>query len=320
MDNIISTYKQYNLLFDPVAHKYTDNFNSKYISTTQLIKTFSPTDDFDNIAEHCAAIGRNPMHPKYNKYKGKSKKDILAEWNNTAEEGCEIGNKVHDYLEGAFKTSTKFKHSTKSYSTELFTMYDVLTSNNTGDCDLEILKKELQVEYPTIYILVEGLLKRGYKVYAEPAVFNPSILISGQIDLFFIKGKEFIIVDWKSNKDTIKFEGGIWEKDNDGKAIRYKRNDDRMLDPISHLPVSTGVKYTLQLSIYDYLVECFGLTCKGNILCHIRRESYDKYDAPSENLIGKRKVELYNIDYLKADVIAMINHYNGNNNTTLDLN
>ena len=56
----------------------------------------------------------------------------------------------------------------------------------------------------------------GFEIYAEIGVYHPEYLISGLVDILFVKGDEFFILDWKTNKAPIRFEGGYWTKKADG--------------------------------------------------------------------------------------------------------
>jgi hypothetical protein len=98
------------IFFNEKLHKYSDNENNAYTSVTTLIGEYEYkfSDKETDIAIACERIGKNPRHPKYLKYKGKSYKDILNEWKQTRDEACNIGNTKHNYLETSVKTSTGF--------------------------------------------------------------------------------------------------------------------------------------------------------------------------------------------------------------------
>lgn len=68
---------------------------------------------------------------------------------------------------------------------------------------------------------------------------------------------------------------------------KYIITNETMLFPINHLQDSTGNHYSLQLSMYDYLIEQWGFKCLGNMLCHIRTVENPMIpdDMPHEKLL-----------------------------------
>ena len=53
------------------------------------------------------------------------------------------------------------------------------------------------------------MVSMGFEIYAEIGVYHPEYLISGLVDILFVKGDEFFILDWKTNKAPIRFEISI---------------------------------------------------------------------------------------------------------------
>jgi len=87
---------------------------------------------------------------------------------------------------------------------------------------------------------VEKLLKRFEFVAAEMIVFSPDLGIAGMIDLL-MKDRaknEIIIGDWKQNKE-----------------IDTENQYQNLLHPIDHLQSTALHQYTLQLSLYQFLLE-----------------------------------------------------------------
>lgn len=311
------------ILFDPVQHKYTNEVGNTYISATTLIGKYEYkfSDKENEIARACAKIGKNPRHPKYLKYKGMSASQILAKWEYARNEGCRIGNDRHDYLENSVKDSSGFYDifGSKAKSTgvgetvQLYTIEDVMSNPNSGRLDLDyFISTGVQDRYPKIFNVIQSFVRDGWRVYSEVAIFHNGYLISGLIDILLVKGNDFVILDWKTNKDTIKFESGYWEKDNNDISFNYKLTDETFKYPMHKLPLSTGNKYSLQLSLYAYLCETFGLNHVQNILCHIRHEFYDVGDKEVEedaSMINKSKTDILYMPYLRKETQDMIYDY-----------
>jgi hypothetical protein len=108
------------------------------------------------------------------------------------------------------------------------------------------------------------------------------------------------------------FKSGYWDKDHNGNITKYIYKDEFFKSPLIHLPQSVGNKYTLQLSLYDWLTIQFGFKFAANILCHITHDLYTASDEESikdKTLIGKNKVVIHPISYLDKDIISMINDH-----------
>ncbi len=295
------------IYFNEELHKYTDDLSNPYISVTTLIGQYVNKFDSKAMAKHCALSGQrgNP------KYKGKSYEQLLEEWEIATKEACEKGTSKHNKLELAVKQANGYNliGNSKFINDRLCTIVDILQDNNFGKLSLDyFVKTEINTTYPLIFNSIKSLHELGYNIYAESGVFDFTRLISGLIDLLFLKdNKVFIIGDYKTNKSDIKYEAGYFEKDNNGNlTTNYIYTNKKMKYPLNHLEDSVGNHYALQLSTYAYLLEQFGLECKGLVLYHIR----DKETVDSEgNLTRTEIVEPHNIKYLKDEVKAMINHY-----------
>ena len=96
------------------------------------------------------------------------------------------------------------------------------------------------------------------KVYPEKRVYSTEHLICGTADILeFFPDKTFRVRDFKTNK-KIEFDNPFnkW-----------------MNGCCSHLPDINSVHYTIQLSLYAYMVEQFGFTCKGLNIYWFNRET-----------------------------------------------
>lgn len=290
------------LFFDEERHRYTDNLGTDYTSTTQVIEKYYPKFNRKKTADRCAAAGRrgNP------KYAGKTAKQLLAEWEVMTKVAQDKGNVKHSYLEVSIKQANNYvrvgDHS--FIQGHIYTIQDILKPHDFGDLDLEFFTMiGIRDKYPKIYNVLKILVDNGYKLYAEIGVFNLSYWVSGLIDLFALKGHEFIIVDWKTNKAPITYDAGYYEKDADGNMTgKFIKQMEFMHPPISNLNNSSGNRYALQLSTYAHLAEEFGLTNVGIILCHIRdaNKAFDDFGIEGE------VVEILPISYFKHETVAML--------------
>ena len=298
------------LYFNEEHHKYTDDLNQLYTSTTTVIGKY--TEDFKTkeIAKACERIGKNPNHAKYLLYKGKSAKQLIYEWAEETKRACEKGTEKHNFLENAVKSSNGYKTDANGFINDrIYTIDNIIQRHKYGRLKLSyFVKSGIDKKYPTIYNLIKELTEQGYRIYAEIGVYHTGFLISGLIDILLVNDNfEFIILDWKTNKAPLHFDCGYYEKNLD-KTLNLDKwipKDEYFEYPLNDLVDSVGNHYAMQLSTYGYLVETFGLKLKGFILCHIRtlEKQFMANGDPME------EVKFYNIPYKKDHVLKMLTHH-----------
>jgi ATP-dependent exoDNAse (exonuclease V) beta subunit len=143
-------------------------------------------------------------------------------------------------------------------------------------------------------------------VYPEHMVYLKSAGICGQSDLVEVVNGRVNIIDYKTNKE-IKMESF---KDWEGIS-------EKMLHPISNLDDCNFNHYSLQLSIYMYMILKHNpKLLPGTIYIHhivFETEGKDKWGYPIAklDLNGEpivKDVNLIPVPYLYDEVIAVINH------------
>jgi hypothetical protein len=149
-------------------------------------------------------------------------------------------------------------------------------------------------------------------VYPEHMVYLKSAGICGQSDLVEVVNGRVNIIDYKTNKE-IKMESF---KDWEGIS-------EKMLHPISNLDDCNFNHYSLQLSIYMYMILKHNpKLLPGTIYIHhivFETEGKDKWGYPIAklDLNGEpivKDVNLIPVPYLYDEVIAVINHIKDNPN------
>lgn len=260
----------YKLYFDEELHKYYDDYDNQLTSVTTVIDKYVPKFDIELMARNCwkAGLKGNP------KYKGLSIAQIKARWEKHKVNGLERGNEKHNFLETSVKHSSnyyKFHPRHESNNRRLYTIPEIINNNKYGELQLEeFIICGVKDKYPQIFAVIESLVKAGYRIYSEVGVYNVELLVTGLIDIIFIKGNKFIILDWKTNKAPIRFEAGYYEKNEfDELTDKFIFTDDKFEAPVN-LPASVGYKYAIQLNTYAYLASQFGLELEKLILCQIR--------------------------------------------------
>ena len=307
MDN---RYKDNFLFFDEGPHKYTDTLGNEYRSVTTLVGDYYNHFDADYWAHKKA------------REQGKSEKQIRAEWDRIKDEACERGTATHNGIEDAIKSVSKFKEAIKYLeevkSGRCITIADI-PDLIPRPLDVEEFKVATNNKYPEIYRVFDFYTERGYIIYSEIGAFLIDYLISGTIDIFCYRPTDFVILDWKTNRDGLKFEAGYYKKDKStipnqltNEWIKKKQN---MLPPLNHLDDCNGMHYTMQLSLYAIMAEIIlDIPCVGLGLCHIGSPwVLNKYGQPLRdnegyhvNPNGEETVKWFKIQYLKNEAKALL--------------
>jgi len=300
-----NTATDYKLFFDEERHKYYDEYNNPLTSVTTVIGKYEYKFDAQKMARICwkSGLKGNP------KYAGKSVEQLLREWDKTSKDALAQGNEKHNYLEVAVKDSSqfyKFHSRHPGNNRRLYTIPEVIEHPGYGELSLQVfVETGIKDRYPAIYNTIATLVGYGYRIYSEIACFSIELLVTGLIDILLIRGKSFIILDWKTNKAPIRFDSGYWEKDATGALTNVWCPNDHMFKfPLTHLASSIGNKYAIQLATYAYLVSTFGLKCEGLILCQI-----------VQNIDGTETTKIEPYPMLLKEAEAMLRHHV----TTIDL-
>ena len=328
MDN---RYKDNYLFFEEQDHKYTDTFGNEYRSVTTLISDYYPHFDANYWAHKKA------------REQGKSEKAIKAEWDRIRNEACGRGTATHNGLEDAIKDVSKFKDAIK-----------YLESTKSGRCitiadipalipvplNIEQFKEATNNKYEEIYRVFDFYTSRGYVIYSEIGAFLMDYLISGTIDIFCYSSTDFVILDWKTNRDGLKFEAGYYKKDKstipNQLTNEWVKKKEAMLPPLGHLDNCNGEHYTMQLSLYALMAEIIlEIPCRGLGLCHIGSpwiknaygQPYRDKDGYHVDPNGEETVNWFRINYRKKEAQALLQDRayklraaNKNNNNNKELN
>ena len=304
-------YKQNFLFFEEEGHKYNDTMGNEYLSVTTLIHDYY--NNFD--AAYWA-------HKKARE-QGKSEKAILAEWDRIRDEACSRGTKTHNGLEDAIKEVSKFKNAiqylTDTNSGRVITIADI-PALIPQPLDVDKFIEATDNKYPEIYRVFKFYTAKGYIIYSEIGAYLMDYLVSGTIDIFCYRPTDFVILDWKTNRDGLKFEAGYYKKDKTiipnqltNEWIPQPRK--KMLPPVSHLADCNGMHYSLQLSMYAIMAEIIlGIPCYGLGLCHIGSPWItNKYGQPLRDEEGyhvdpngEETINWFKINYLRNEVIALL--------------
>ena len=307
MDN---RYKDNFLFFDEGPHKYTDTLGNEYRSVTTLIGDYYNHFNADYWAHKKA------------REQGKSEKQIRAEWDRIKDEACERGTSTHNGIEDAIKSVSKFKAAIK-YLEEVQSGRCITIADIPDLIPRPLAVDEFKIatnnKYPEIYRVFDFYTDKGYIIYSEIGAFLIDYLISGTIDIFCYRPTDFVILDWKTNRDGLKFEAGYYKKDKstipNQLTNEWIKKNQNMLPPLNHLDDCNGMHYTMQLSLYAIMAEIIlDIPCVGLGLCHIGSPwVLNKYGQPLRDNEGyhvdpngKETVKWFKIQYLKNEAKALL--------------
>lgn len=223
---------------------------------------------------------------KKSKWYGMTPEEIKAAWKSEAKRATDLGTWYHNQREAD------------------------LCGLSTIEREGVIVPVVKPIESDGIKHAPEQKLAEG--VYPEHMVYLKSAGLCGQSDLVEVVNGKVNITDYKTNKE-IKTAGFTnWE----GKT-------EKMLAPLSHLDDCNLNHYTLQLSMYMYIILKHNPKLKPGAL-HIHHIIFeeagrDKFDNPIPALDSHgdpivKDLVLYELPYLKSEVQTLINHHKENLN------
>lgn len=277
--------------FDEASHTYKDEFKNPYISVTTLIKKCCP--EFNTEF--------------WSKYKadqlGTTATLIKASWKDISDKSIVKGNGEHKLLEDSINDANgkaKFDYD-GSYKPTMG-----LGKIQINQTNIYVLQNSpLAKKYPKIYQFLKKHIEDGWTLYAERRVYLAEYLVAGTIDCLLVKGKLFMIVDWKTNKDKLMFKSGYFKKVGGVKTDIWIDKKEYMFKPLDRIEHCKGKIYTVQLSLYAKILELWGYKCVGLHLFHLPNEL---------------NVTQINIEYLSQDCQNLLIHFKSGSTITKSIN
>lgn len=204
--------------------------------------------------------------------------DIQAAWNGESDRSTELGTWYHKQREDDLNS---------------------LDTISRDGMNIPVIRPIVTdgVKHAPDQRLIEG-------IYPEHFVYLKSAGICGQSDRVEVVKDTISIYDYKSNKE-IKTQG----------FKKWDGTTERMLPPLSHLDDCHLIHYSLQLSLYLYMILKHNPFLKpGKLeLSHVifEEESKDKFGYPIHRVVNGepvvKEVKSYKLSYMKSEVIAIVN-------------
>ena len=264
------------IAFKAEDHSYVSldpNENITWTSVTGIISKLKKPFDAD-------AIAIASSKKKKSKWFGMSPEDIKEAWKNESQKAVNLGTWYHNQREAAY------------------------TSCDTIEQDGISIPIFKPIENDGIKKAPNQKLSDG--IYPEHMVYLKSAGLCGQADRVEVINGIVDIYDYKTNKE-IKATG----------YTNWEGITDKMLHPVANLDDCNLNHYALQLSLYMYMILKHNPKLKPGkmIIEHIvfkeaGKDAYDNrvvlYDEMGEPVVDE--IVKYEVPYLKAEVINIINH------------
>lgn len=269
------------VVFDEASHRYTSHKGHEYISVTSLIKQYTPPFDADFWAaykalkdvltakgewreyldkvggwENVVAAARMDKTFLHKKEVSVRKKEYLAEWDENRDKAARAGTKFHKAREEETKKDLVFDD----------TFIPVI-----GEIDL------LQVNETSRKI---GLPKITDGLCTELLLYDDELEVAGQADWVLLKDGEVFIKDYKTSKE-----------------IKMKPfGEEVLLHPLETFPNCNFYIYSIQLSLYAFILERAGYKISRLTIEHIDRSTFET-------------IATYPAEYHRDAVIKLLTHY-----------
>jgi len=303
------------IIFDPIPHTYKDTVGNPYTSATQVIGSYEKVFNHRYWCMYTALkesnyqlrpddselyiyVNRMKIHID-DLYAGKvylkvSIESINQLWIEKNQIACERGNKIHDFIENNIKLITGKGIADTKFNDFVFSN-KVIFKAKKAYRTLNDIDNALLTKYPLIYREVQSYLLTGFIIYAELKIYHPDYLIAGTIDLVAINDKnEFVILDWKTNKKHLYFKAGYYKKVGGVETDEWIDKNETFKFPLNKVPFCKGEIYTLQLSLYSHILECWGFKMIRLGIYHMREDDVEKH---------------IKIKYRKKEVQLMMEHH-----------
>lgn len=250
-----------------LIHHYSNPFNSAFFSKYKALEALADPDHFSLVKPGLLAsqIWKPELLEKLNidpdVFEEKTN-EILKSWDETRDEACSHGSYVHELMETSFYGNTHFDLSNYGCPT-ICGDYTCIKGNYHLD-----LENGMYPEFLMSYVTPEG------------------IRIAGQADLIVKSGNDISIFDYKTNKEIKKRSF----------YNASKKKNVMMKYPLNNIEDVNFWHYTLQLSLYAYIIQQLNpdFNIKDLKLVHIARD-------------GKQTI--YDLEYRKFDIERMLKHY-----------
>lgn len=278
------------IIFNEEKHTYVQN-DLKFTSVTTAIKKLEEEKDWLQIATKYADKGLDFIIKDIS-----TKKKIPIEIVKLDFENLDSGRVTGEFISNLWKTNGEYWSNIGSKFHKI--KEDALTGlSSVLECQYNEKGDKIAYDLKT--------LKPG--IYPELIVYNNASLLCGTSDKIIIyDDRTFDVEDYKFVGEPLVFESTPFF--NYKKKLRVK---EKMLPPIGHIDACNGMKYTIQLSLYAYMLEQYGYFCRNLFLReNILDKDYSKCNRENRDPeVTIKQENIIKVDYLKAEAKSIVDHF-----------
>ena len=250
--------------------KYHEKFGSDFWSSYKALEAIMGIDNFKPIKKllldfkNFDVVDLGKLGVDLTTF-NETKQAILASYKLANEEACERGTKYHNAKENALYLSDRVRIEELGFPIPCQGEYLVEKHNFDLNDEYRVLP-----EYLVYYSSKDGILN-----------------LAGQIDVLVKDGNDIHILDYKTNAKGMEMNSYFDRKKKKAKMMYY---------PLSNIEDCMFQHYTLQLSLYAWMLQQINpnFNIKSLTLLHID---------------GEGKETTYPVEYIKEDVEKLVKHY-----------
>lgn len=252
--------------------KYHEKFDEDFWSAYKALEKLVGVEEFVSSGVKKELLNRKKFDLSYPASFGideveflNTQSEIIAGYNKTRDDACERGTNYHNAKENKFYE--KPQHDLREYNFGLDISGNFVCEKHNYDLNRE---NAVLPEYLVYFSTDDGILN-----------------MAGQIDVLIKQGNDIYILDYKTNAKGIEQSSYFNPKTRKKKMMFY---------PINNVEDCAMGHYTLQLSLYAYMLQRINPEFNIKLLriCHID---------------GEGKETLYDLEYKKEEVIKILKDY-----------
>lgn len=256
--------------FQEEGHKYTNEKGEQYISVTTLIGKYKTPFDSDYWSTYKAlkfVLEKKGSWSHYKQRAGGWERVVEFHKQNLTMYEEEIRQVKQQFLQQWDKKGRDAREAGTAYHQAQETTKRLEGHDTIGG-------KQFPVQSPTDLLALQEFAKDG--IYNELLLYNDYFKVAGTADKVIKQGRTIDIHDYKTSEEI----------------EMQSFQDTRLKHPLQHLPACNFYEYSIQLSIYAWMLEVVGYHIGNLAIEHVKDNN-----------------RLHPVKYLRDEVQNLLSHY-----------
>jgi hypothetical protein len=279
--NIMNLKRIESLQFDPGTHSYRDlSYNKALVSVSHILKDLKTEFEEKRMAGFVA------------KKEGKTLEQVLQEWEIKRRRSTDYGSLMHEAMENAALFNNNYDYENTWKNLRMLMGMDEIGSF---------------LHFRSLMMHVMNRLTQYPVCLPEFRIYDPASGVCGTMDIVCQRtvgrnGGNNVTVDLYDFKTNI--ENGIQYDSIKRKGLEIVKDyNRRMRFPVEHLEDCNYTHYSLQLSLYAYMIETWFKVHIGRLgIWYINRD-FSIWDVP--------------VVYMKSEIMDILKHFSGGGNIVI---